>query len=72
LITWSPQQDWRVVTYDPNIENSYPTGDWSEITDFEYEMPMIQRREAGVVPNRGGKEKDAEYIPGDKYRVTFN
>ncbi|MCZ6588301.1 MAG: DUF1353 domain-containing protein, partial [Alphaproteobacteria bacterium] len=58
-------------TYNPNIDNPYPTGEWSEISDFKYLTPMILRREAEAVKNRGDKEKDAEYILGEEYRVSY-
>ncbi|MCZ6588289.1 MAG: DUF1353 domain-containing protein [Alphaproteobacteria bacterium] len=58
-------------TYNPNIENPYPEGEWSEISDFKYLTPMILRREAEAVRNRGDKEKDAEYILGEEYRVSY-
>ena len=58
-------------TYIPDIVNPYPDKEWSEISDFDYETPMVLRREAEAVPKRGDKEKDAEYILGEEYRVTF-
>ncbi len=57
--------------YNPNIDNPYPEGDWSQISDFKYLTPMILRREAKAVRNRGDKEKDAEYILGEEYRVSY-
>lgn len=57
--------------YLPQIDNPYPEGEWSQITEFKYLTPMILRREAKAVRNRGDKEKDAEYILGEEYRVSF-
>jgi hypothetical protein len=60
-----------VDPYLPQIDNPYPEGAWSQITEFKYLTPMILRREAKAVRNRGDKEKDAEYILGEEYRVSF-
>lgn len=57
--------------YHPQIENPYPPGDWSEISDYKYLTPMVLRREAEAVRTRGNKNKDADYIIGDEYRISY-
>ena len=58
-------------TYRPRIENPYPDGEWSEITDFCYLTSLILRREPKAVRTRGNKNKDADYILGEAYSVSY-
>ena len=58
-------------TYLPQIDNPYPAGQWSEITDFRYLTPLILRREVDAVATRGDKNKDADYIVGEAYAVSY-
>jgi len=71
MVAQFPEEGRRVDTYLPQIDNPYPDGEWSQITEFRYLTPMILRREAEAVKNRGDKEKDAEYILGEEYRVSY-
>ena len=57
--------------YLPEIDNPYPEGGWSEISEFRYQTPLILRREAEAVRTRGNKDKDADYIVGEEYTVSY-
>ena len=53
----------------PSFPNPYPEPGWRTISDFEYRDPLILYRCAEAVPASGGR--DADYIVGHDYRVTF-
>ena len=57
--------------YHPQIDNPYPEDEWEDISEFRYQTPMILRREAEAVRTRGNKNKDADYIVGEEYAVSY-
>ena len=57
--------------YAPPIENPYPDIDWREITDFAYIDPLILRRNATGLVFRRNREKDADYILVENYRIKY-
>ena len=58
-------------TYDPDIDNPYPTSEWSEITKVEYISPLILRREAEAIQTTRRVRVDADYIVGEKYEMAY-
>ena len=58
-------------TYDPDIDNPYPTSEWNEITKVEYISPLILRREAEAIQTTRRVGADADYIVGEKYEMAY-
>ena len=58
-------------TYDPDIDNPYPTSEWNEITKVEYISPLILRREAAAIQTTRRVSVDADYIVGEKYEMAY-
>ena len=58
-------------TYDPDIDNPYPTSEWNEITKVEYISPLILRREAEAIQTTRRVSVDADYIVGEKYKMAY-
>ncbi len=58
-------------TYDPDIDNPYPTSEWNEITKVEYISPLILRREAAAIQTTRRVRVDADYIVGEKYEMAY-
>lgn len=56
--------------YVPEFANPYPNPGWQEITDFEYQSPLVLYRHIDAVKYRGDKE-DADYIVALPYTVNF-
>ena len=57
--------------YAPPIENPYPDHEWREITDFAYIDPLVLRRNAAGLVFRRDREKDADYILAENYRIRY-
>jgi len=57
--------------YVPDFDNPYPDIEWREITAFAYVDPLILRRNARGLVFRRNKEKDADYILAENYRVKY-
>ena len=56
--------------YVPKFPNPYPELGWQEITDFEFQSPLVLYRSKEAVQCRGDK-KDADYIVALPYTVNF-
>ncbi len=56
-------------SYVPEFDNPYPDGEWSQITDFRFDTPLILYRGIKAVKKADGN--DADYILLRPYTIRY-